>query len=122
MLRSLTDMPDSNTDDDRAEYLTRLGTVLKEARKVAGMSQEVAAAHVGMSTGTFTRWEAGENGISAYDLRRLILLYDFDPDLAVNPPASKVAIRRRLGPLADRARRAIHPDLPPPPADDDEPE
>lgn len=106
-LPNLADVSESDSDDDRETYLTRLGMVLQLARKHAGISQEKAAQHMGLSTATFTRWEAGDNGISAYDLVRLIRLYDFDPDLAVRPPASKAAIKRRLGPIAPAAARAV---------------
>lgn len=103
-IRSLADMPDSDTD--RIEYLSRLGTVLQLARRHIKMSQETAAQKMGVNPSAFTRWEDGRNSISAYDLVRLIRLYDFDPDLAVNPPSSKVEIRRRLGAVSASVRRA----------------
>lgn len=99
-------MTETDTDADRAEYLSRLGVVLQLARKHAKLGQEFVAARMGMSAAAISRWEAGRNAISAYDLTRLIRLYDFDPDLAVNPPASKVEIRRRLGPVAAGILRA----------------
>lgn len=91
----------------REEYLSRLGQVLQLARKAAGQTQEDTAAWMGMNTASSTRWEDGRNAIGAYDLARLVFRYDFDPDLAVNPPASKVEIRKRLGPVADAARRSV---------------
>jgi transcriptional regulator with XRE-family HTH domain len=100
-------MTDSDVPTDREEYLSRLGVVLALARRSAGYSQEQAAIAMGMSTAAFTRWESGANGISAYDLTRLIRLYGMDPDLAVNPPASRVEIKRRLGPVASAAQRAV---------------
>jgi transcriptional regulator with XRE-family HTH domain len=77
------------------------------ARKAAGYSQVRAAEILKLNPATFTRWESGENGISAYDLMRLVRLYDFDPDLAYDPPASRVEIRRRLGPVAAASREAV---------------
>jgi transcriptional regulator with XRE-family HTH domain len=119
LVRSLADVGDSDTNDDRDAFLARLGLVLSMARKHAGLKQEEAAARLGMSPAAIGRWEAGANKISGYDLVRLIRLYDFDPDLAVNPPASRPAIRRRLGPIPDAARRAVHRGLlrPLPPVD-----
>lgn len=107
IVRSLTDMHESNADGDRDEYLSRLGVVLQLARKHAKLSQEAAATKMGLSPATFTRWEAGDTAISAYDLVRLVRLYELDPDLAFNPPASRVEIRRRLGPVSAAARRAV---------------
>lgn len=114
VLRSLTDMTDSGTDEEREEYLARLGMVLYIARRFAGFSQEQAAAEIGMSAAAIGRWEGGKNGISAFDLMRLIRLYHFDPDLAANPPASKVEIRKRLGDVPRSAAAAakrglLHP-------------
>lgn len=106
-LRSLAAVPESDDNDDRDAFLLRLGLVLQLARKQIGMKQEEAADALGMSAAAIGRWEAGANKISAYDLVRLIRLYGFDPDLAVNPPASRPAIRRRLGPIAAAARRAV---------------
>jgi transcriptional regulator with XRE-family HTH domain len=100
-------MQESDTDDDRDEFLSRLGVVLQLARKQAGLSPETAAGSLSMSAAAIGRWEAGTNKISGYDLVRLIRLYDMDPDLAVNPPTSKVVIRRRLGKVSAAARRAV---------------
>lgn len=110
--------------NDREAYLTRLGMVLQVARKWAGFSQEVVAEKLGMSAAAIGRWEAGANKISTYDLVRLVRMYGFDPDLAVNPPASKAAIRRRLGPVSASARRATKRGLlrPLPPVNEGEPE
>lgn len=105
-LRNVADMQESGTDDDRDEYLSQLGMVLQLARKAAGFSQIQAAERLQMSAAAIGRWEAGANKISGYDLVRLIRLYDFDPDLAVNPPTSRVVIRRRLQPVAKAALRA----------------
>lgn len=99
-------MTDSDENDALEEYSKRLGVVLQMARKAARITQKVAAKSMGMSPAAFGRWEAGKHKISAFDLHRLIGLYGFDPDLAVRPPASKVVIRRRLGPVADAARQA----------------
>lgn len=107
VLPRLADMPESDIDGDREEFVSRLGVVLGLARKAAGLTQENAASTLKMSADAIGRWENGQNKISGYDLVRLIRLYDFDPDLAVNPPASKPEIRRRLGPVPTRAQRAI---------------
>jgi transcriptional regulator with XRE-family HTH domain len=116
-------MTESDTTDDREAYLTRLGMVLQVARKRAGLHQTAVADQLGMSAAAIGRWESGANKISTYDLVRLIRLYEFDPDLAVNPPASKAAIRRRLGPVSAAARRATKRGLlrPLPPAGEGEP-
>lgn len=108
--------------DDREEYLVRLGRVLQQARKAAKLRQADAAKEMGMSQAAFTRWEQGQNKISAYDLARLVRLYDFDPDLAINPPASMVEIRRRLGIVPRAAQAAVRRALlrPLPPVDGDE--
>jgi transcriptional regulator with XRE-family HTH domain len=89
----------------RIHRLLRLGVVLEMARKAAGYTQEQAALEMGVNPAAFTRWEAGKNGVSAYDLARLIRLFGFDADLALNPPASKLEIRRRLGRVAAAVRR-----------------
>lgn len=116
-VRTVADMPDSDIDDDREEYLVRLGRVLQQARKARRMTQLEAARRMRLSTATFTRWESGDNKISAYDLARLVRLYEFDADLAINPPASVIEVRRRLGivPRAAQAavRRALLRPLPP---------
>jgi hypothetical protein len=122
---SLADMPDSDPPQDMEEYLSRLGVVLQIARKEwADISQVDAAKAMGMSAAAFTRWEQGRNKISAYDLARLVRLYDFDPDLAINPPSSKVEIRRRLGIVGGAARGAVRRALQrplEPPAGDEQP-
>lgn len=120
MLRIVGDMPDSDVRDDLAEYGYRLGVVLALARKAVTpkLRQEDAAARLGMAPDTISRWENGENKISAYDLSRLVRLYGFDPDLALNPPASKVEVKRRLGPVADAARQAVRQGLTKPTADE----
>lgn len=96
-------------DTDREEFHARLGVVLELARKAAGVKQTDAAATLGMNPVSFTRWESGATGISAYDLARLVRLYglEIDADLVLNPPASKVEIRRRLEPIAQAAQRAV---------------
>lgn len=92
---------------DRDEYLSRLGVVLQMARKAAKLTQEEMATRLEVDPSAFTRWEAGRNALSAYDLARLVFNYGFDPDLALNPPTSKVEIRKRLEPVADAARAAV---------------
>jgi len=116
-------VPESDVNDDRDAFLLRLGLVLQLARKHAGLTQDEAAVQLSMSSAAIGRWEAGANKISGYDLVRLIRLYDFDPDLAVNPPGSRPAIRRRLGPVSIAARRAVRRGLlrPLPPAGGGEP-
>lgn len=104
---TLADVPESDIFLGREEYLSRLGVVLQLARKAARYTQEDMASWMGMNPTSFTRWEDGRNAISAYDLARLVHRYGFDPDLAFNPPSSKVEIRRRLGPVGDAARRAV---------------
>lgn len=105
-VRSLADVQATDIADDREVYLERLGVVLQEARRASGMKQAEAAAALEMNAATLGRWEHGANKISAYDLVRLVRLYDFDPDLAVNPPSSRIVIRRRLTLVAAAARRA----------------
>lgn len=119
----VAEMMESDAGDDLDEFLARLGVVLQLARKHARFTQETAAQRMGMSKAAFTRWEQGQHKISAYDLARLVRLYDFDPDLALNPPASKVEIRRRLGAVAASALAASRRGLlrPLPPAGADEP-
>ena len=114
--RSLADVQETLSDLAREEYAARLGVVLQMARKAARIKQVDAAAQMGMAPVSFTRWESGETGISAFDLARLVRLYglDFDAALVLDPPASKVEIRRRLGPVAEAAQRAtrralLHP-------------
>lgn len=92
--------------DDREDYLTRLGVVLREARKAADLTQEVVADKLDVSTAAIGRWENGANAMKAYDLVRLVRLYGCDPDLVVKPPTSVLRIRRRLGPVSDHARLA----------------
>lgn len=111
-------VPESDSFVDRDEYLARLGVVLQLARKSARYTQADMATWMGVDESAFTRWEAGRNALSAYDLARLVFRYGFDPDLALNPPSSKVEIRRRLGPVADAARRAVRRGLSQPDADE----
>lgn len=99
-------VPDSDRFVDRDEYLARLGVVLQLARKEAGYTQEEMATWMQVDPSAFTRWEAGRNALSAFDLARLVSRYGFDPDLALNPPSSKIEIRSRLGKVAAAARRA----------------
>lgn len=103
---SVVGVRESDSFVERQEWLDRLGVVLREARKAAGYTQARAAIWMSVDESAFTRWEDGRNALSAYDLARLVYLYGFDPDLAVNPPRSKAEIRRRLGPVADAVRRA----------------
>lgn len=107
-LHSLADVREPISDLAREEYASRLGTVLQMARKARRIKQVDAAAALGTSTVSFTRWEAGATGISAYDLARLVSLYEleYDAALVLDPPASKVEIKRRLEPLAQAAQRA----------------
>lgn len=83
--------------------------MLQMARKAAKVKQTDAATKLGMTPVSFTRWEAGQTGIGAYELARLVHLYrlDLDADLVFNPPTSKVEIRRRLQPIAQAAQAAI---------------
>jgi transcriptional regulator with XRE-family HTH domain len=108
-LHSLADVQEPSIDLDREEYMARLGVVLQLARKAARIAQTKAAERLGMTPVSFTRWESGTTGISAYDLARLVRLYglEIDADLVLNPPASKVEIRRRLAPIAAAAQRAM---------------
>lgn len=108
-LHNLADVQEPLSDLAREEYASRLGVVLQLARKAAGIKQTDAAARMGISAVSFTRWESGSTGISAYDLARLVRLYGLNVDaaLVLNPPASKVEIRRRLEPIAQGAQRAI---------------
>lgn len=96
------------SDVDREEYLSRLGLVLKLARNNAGLTQQEAARMMGGSTVSFTRWEKGETGMSAYDLARLVRIYglEYDAALVLDPPASRVEIKRRLSPVAKAAAEA----------------
>lgn len=97
------------------------------ARKAARVTQVVAAKTIKMTPVSFTRWESGATGISAYELARLVQLYGLDVDLALvmDPPASKVEIRRRLEPIARAAQAAVRRGLQHPldegPEGDDEP-
>jgi transcriptional regulator with XRE-family HTH domain len=100
-------LADVTESDTREEYQDRLGTVLQLGRKAAKLNQEEVAARMGMAAATFTRWENGHNGISAYDLARLVRIYNLDPDLVMNPPASKLEVRHRLGLVGSRARKAV---------------
>lgn len=106
-LHSLTGVQEA--DVDREEYHARLGVVLQMARKAAKVKQADAATHLGMNPVSFTRWEAGTTGIGAYELARLVKLYglEIDAELVLNPPTSKVEIRRRLEPIAAAAQRAL---------------
>lgn len=120
-VRTLAHVPDSGGELPRDEYLARLGVVLREARKAADYTQIEMAEWIGVNAGTFTRWEDGRNGISAYDLARLINRYGIDPDLALNPPASLVEVRRRLSEMAERAADAVRKGLTQPHETDAEP-
>lgn len=111
VIRSVAAVPDSDKFVDRDEYLARLGVVLQLARKAAGYTQEEMGDWMQVDPSAFTRWEAGRNALSAYDLARLIHRYGFDADLAFNPPTSKVEIRRRLGPVAAAARAGVRAGL-----------
>lgn len=127
-LHNLTRVQEPDIGDlDREEYHARLGVVLQQARKTAKVNQKDAARAIGMNPASFTRWEAGATGISAYDLARLVQLYrlDLDADLVLDPPASKVEIKRRLEVVAQAAQRGVrrgllHP-LDEDPEDDGEP-
>ena len=101
-------MQEPLSDLAKEEYSARLGVVLQMARKAAKIKQVDAAARMGVSPVSFTRWESGGTGISAFDLARLVRIYglDYDAALVLDPPASKVEIRRRLGPIAEAAQRA----------------
>lgn len=119
-LHNLADVQESDIGFDREEYAARLGVVLQLARKARGLSQVQAGAQLGGVTPvSFTRWESGTTGLSAYDLARLVHLYglDVDADLVLKPPASKIEIKRRLSAVAQSAqratRRAILRPLPP---------
>lgn len=112
-------MQESDTFADRDEYLARLGVVLQLARKAARYTQEEMATWMGVDPSAFTRWEAGRNALSAYDLARLVHRYGCDPDLALNPPASKIEVKQRLGPVADAAREATRLGLVEPLDEDD---
>lgn len=107
-LHSLADVQEPLTDLAREEYAARLGVVLQMARKAAKVKQADAAKRMGMAPVSFTRWEAGATGMSAYDLARLVQMYGlaFDAALVLDPPTSKVEIRRRLEPIAQAALRA----------------
>lgn len=107
-LRNLADVQEPLSDLARDEYLARLGVVLQLARKAAKIKQVDAAGRMGMTAVSFTRWESGSTGISAYDLARLVRMYglDYDAALVLDPPTSKVEIRRRLAPIAEAAQRA----------------
>lgn len=50
----------------------RLGALLREARKEAGLSKEEVAAQLDFSLSAVTRWETGTNGIRVRDLRVLM--------------------------------------------------
>ncbi len=116
-------MQESGIGLDREEFAARLGVVLQLARKKRKLSQvQVGTQLGGVTPVTFTRWESGATGISAYDLARLVQVYglDVDADLVLKPPASKVEIRRRLSAVAQAAQRATRRAIlrPMPPSDD----
>lgn len=121
-LHSLADVQEPISDLDREEFQARLGVVLQLARKAAKVKQADAAKRLGMAPVSFTRWEAGETGIGAYELARLVHLYrlDLDADLVFNPPTSKVEIKRRLEPIAQAAQAAVRRGLLKPLEDDPE--
>lgn len=107
--RSIVDAPahrlavvqEIDTETERREYLARLGEVLKQARRAAGVTQVVAAERLKMDPSAFTRWEAGANRIGAYELSIVCRLIgpELDLDLIIDPPASKVEIQTRLAPV-----------------------
>lgn len=120
-LHSLTGVQESDSAAQE-DFRFWLGVVLREARKAAKVKQKAAAAAIGMNPASFTRWEAGGTGISAYDLARLVAVYGLDVDamLVLDPPHSKAEIKRRLQPVAQAAQRGIRRGLLRPL--DDEPE
>lgn len=57
------------------EYLRAVGYILKRQRIKAGVTQEEAAATVGMDRSHLANWEAGEHEPGIYRLMRLLAYY-----------------------------------------------
>ena len=57
------------------EQHIRFGAILRKARVRAGISLEQAAAHIGISTASFSRMETGISGVSANRLAKLADCY-----------------------------------------------
>lgn len=94
----------------RDEYQTRLGIVVAEIRKAAGITQKAAAAVLDMDESAFTRWEHGTSGMGSYELAVICRMAgpELDLRLVIDPPAARGEIRRRLKPVkqAREARNA----------------
>lgn len=93
-----------------------LGGRLQRARKGTGLSQEAAAAKIGVSWMTVHRWESSQRSISEENLDRLCELYDRplswfltleDGDLEETKGAAKEAPRISQNSAANRLARKI---------------
>ncbi|MSW49325.1 MAG: helix-turn-helix domain-containing protein [Actinobacteria bacterium] len=75
--------------------------MLKEARRAVGLTQREAAARIGVSLGTVSRWEQGRVTPSGRYLDKAAEVYEADFGLTADP-ASVRALEERIRTLEDK--------------------
>ena len=50
---------------------------------IAGLNVTAAATHVGVSTPTWTNWEAGKRGVTPENLAKIVAMFGIDDDRAI---------------------------------------
>jgi uncharacterized protein len=83
--------------------LAMAGTLLRKARKRAGLSQVDLAARAGVTQSVISAYESGQRQPSLPALARLVGAAGFDLTLSLRRPPGR--LRRLSGPLGRRVRR-----------------
>lgn len=87
------------------DYRRRLGKAIVQLRELAGVSQAWLAESVGRSEAAVSRWENGKSTPSAYDIRRLMEIFEAPADLLLDPPDVPVSPVAKL--LEERAAAGV---------------
>lgn len=87
----------------------QLGKRLKEAREYVGITQEEAAAHLGVRRSAISEMEAGKRGVGALEMKSLAGLYErptswFTGELEQQVPENVAFLARTVSDLSENDR------------------
>jgi transcriptional regulator with XRE-family HTH domain len=97
-------------NDAIQERSSPIGTRLKEARKLAGLSQGQVATMLGLHRPSISEIEAGNRKVSAEELNRLCEIYDVSLDWVVGKASGSINPDDPRLELAARELSKLNPD------------